>query len=178
MTPILDPGTVGWAKSVGSPILTYVAGFLSSRLTLTKKERKDLEQKNYENTIKLTEDHDTAYQAYTSALREYSDAPAADMNLFVEIATKGDRYLLQLNRVAAATLSDKVDAEARDRILLPIMRSAVSRTLPQHYATLRTIADKHGFVYNGELRRADYGAVYDVVERYGPGPEWAGCAES
>jgi hypothetical protein len=163
-----------WAKDVGLPILGFLAGFATSRWTLSKKDRKDLEQKNYENTEKLTEEHDAAYHAYTCAIGGFSDAASADLGLFFEVATKGDRYLLQLNRVATAILSGKVDEEARDRTLLPIIRSAASRTLPDHYATLRTVADKHGFTYNGELRRTDYGAIYDVVERYGPGPEWGG----
>ena len=106
----------------------------------------------------MTEDHDAAYHAYTAALGGYSDAASANLGLFFEVATKGDRYLLQLNRVATAILSGKVDKEAREQTLLPIIRSAASRTLPDHYDTLRTIADKHGFTYatdgpRGGLRR-------------------------
>ena len=65
-----------------------------------------------------------------------------------------------------------MEPDTRDKIMLPRIRSAVRRTLQQHYGTLRTIAAKHGFDYRGELRRTDHAALYDVVEKFGPGPEW------
>lgn len=43
--------------------------------------------------------------------------------------------------------------------------------MPQHYDALRDIAQK-GFPYRGELRRSDYGALYDVMENLGAGPKW------
>lgn len=166
------PTTLEWIKDAGLPVAGFVLGFMTSRWTLTKKDRKDLEQKNFENTSKLVGDHDEAYRAYTAALTAYDDAPTADPGNFVEIATRGDRYFLQLNLVATAILSDKVDVAARDQILLPNIRAAVARSLPNHYDALRTIASKHGFNYRGELRRTDHAAIYDVAEKYGPGPEW------
>ncbi len=166
------PSAFDWAKDVGIPILTFAGGFLLSRFTLTKKDRADVDQKNYENTETLIARHDTAYDEYTKALTSYASGPGAALDSFTEIATKGDRYFIQLNFLAAAILSGKVDAEAQEQILLPKIRSAVRRTLPQHYSALKDIAQKHGFPYRGELRRSDYGALYDVIERFGAGPEW------
>lgn len=144
------------------PVAGFIAGFLTSRFTMTKKDRADVDQKNFENTATLIDRHDTAYTAAT----------AASLDGFTEIATKGDRYLVQRNFLAAAVISGRVDPHARDTILLPKIRAAVRRTLPQHYDTMRGIAEKHGFPYHGELRRSDYAALYDAVERFGVGSDW------
>jgi hypothetical protein len=160
-------------KDVGLPFASFVSGFLISRWTLTKKDRKDIEQKNFENTSKLIENHDATYRDYTAALTAYADAPLADGDKFIDLAITGDRYFLQLNLLATAIISDKVDPSAREQILLPRLRAAVVRTLPHHYDALRMMADKHGFKYRGELRRSDHGAIYAVAEKYGPGPEWS-----
>lgn len=172
MTIPADPSTFDWIKEAGIPLATFVAGFLVSRFTLTKKDRKDVEQKNYENSSTLVDRYEVAYKEYTLAIKAYADAPSAALDDFTEIATKGDRYFTQLNFLASAILADKVDLTARDQLLLPKIRSAVSRSLPQHYDTLRSIATKHSFAYRGELRRTDYGALYEVIDRFGPGPEW------
>ena len=161
-----------WLKDIWLPVVTFILGFVISRLTLTKKERKEVEQANYDNTASLIEQHEAAYTDYTDAIARYVDAPSASPENFVEIATTGDRYFIRLNFLATSILSDKVDVVAREQILLPKVRAAVARSLPQHYGTLRSIADRHGFPYRGELRRTDYGAIYDVAEKYGPGPEW------
>jgi hypothetical protein len=166
------PATLEWVKDVGLPIGGFVIGFAVSRFTLTKKDRADVDQKNYENTATLIERHDGAYNDYAKALTTYADAPAASLDTFAEIATKGDRYFVQLNFLASSVLSAKVDPAARDQILLPKIRAAVRRTLPQHYDALREMATKHGFPYRGELRRTDYAALYDALEKFGPGPEW------
>lgn len=172
MSPPAVGTTFEWIKVVGVPLGTFVAGFLVSRFTMTRKERADVDQKNYENTATLVERHDATYAAYTDAIGAYNSAPAAALDGFTEIATKGDRYLVQLNLTASAISAGRVDPDARDNILLPRIRSAVRRTLQQHYDTLREIAEKHGFHYRGELRRSDHAALYDVVEKFGPGPEW------
>lgn len=86
-----------WVKDIGLPVGGFIAGFFTSRWTLTKKDRKDVEQKNFENTAKLIEQHDAAYAEYTKALTAYFDAPRAVLDNFVDIATKGDRYFIQLN---------------------------------------------------------------------------------
>jgi hypothetical protein len=167
-----SPTTLEWVKDVGLPVAGFIAGFLTSRFTMTKKDRADVDQKNYENTATLLERYDAAYAQYVHVIAAYNAAPAATLDAFTEIATKGDRYFVQLNLLAAAVTAGRVDPSARDTILLPKVRAAVRRTLPQHYNTLRSIAQKHSFPYRGELRRNDYGALYDAVKRFGPGPEW------
>ncbi len=94
------------------------------------------------------------------------------MNEKQQKTSKNTSPNIRLSFLGSAILSDKVDRSTRDQMLLPKIRAAVARTLPQHYDTLREIAKKHGFPYNGELRRADYQALYDVVEKFGDGSEW------
>ena len=170
---VADPSSLEWIRYVWLPAATLVIGILISQWWLSKKDRKDLEQKNYENTTKLIEQHDGAYAEYVRAIAAYQDAPLADADSFVEIATKGDRYFYQLNLLSAAILSGKVDPCVRDEVLLPKVRAAAGRSLPQHYDALKTIAGRYGFPYAGELRRADYSAIYSVVDKYGAGPDWA-----
>lgn len=172
MNVTASPTTLELFKDVGLPVAGFIAGFLTSRFTMTKKDRADVDQKNYENTATLIERHDTSYAQYVDAIAAYNAATEATLDGFTEIATKGDRYLVQLNFMAAAVTAGRVDPNARDTILLPKVRDAVRRTLPQHYDTLQDLAKKHGFTYRGELRRSDYAALYDAVERFGPNPQW------
>lgn len=167
-----DPDTLAWAKLLVPIAASFVLGLLVPRFWLTKKDRRDLEQKNYENTTRLIEQHDGAYDEYAKAISAYTAAPGVDAGAFVEIATKGDRYLYQLNLLAAAILSGKVDERVRDEVLFPKVRRAAAETLPDRYATLKEVAEKHGIPYEGELRRSDYGAIYSVVERFGRGAVW------
>lgn len=171
MSSGLSP-TWEWIKDIGLPVGGFVVGFLTSRWTLSKKERKDFEQKNYENTTALIAQFDAAYDAYTRALRAYIEAPTANGSDFYEVATKGDRYLVIINLISGAILSDKVDTQLRDEVLLAKVRDAFARTLPQHYEALQKIAAKHGFAFSGELRREDYGAIYGVIDKFGPTPGW------
>ena len=90
MTAPAAQTTFEWVKDVGVPLFTFVAGFLISRFTMTRKERADVDQKNYENTTALLERHDAAYAAYTDAIGAYIAAPEAALDGFTEIATKGD----------------------------------------------------------------------------------------
>lgn len=161
-----------WAKDIVLPVATFVAGFIISRFTLTKKDRKDIEQKNFENTAKLLEQHDLAYTGYTQAIDDYASAQSPDAANFLEIATKGDRYFDQIHAMSTAILSDKVDANSRENHLLPKIRAVADRTLSSHYGILESIAKKQGFVYSGELRRSDYNAIFSIMEKYGPSPDW------
>lgn len=170
MSASTAPTLFDWAKDIGVPLLTFILGFAVSRWTLTKKDRKEFEQKNFDNVANLLEQHDAAYAQYTKALAAYAQAARADINNFTDIATLGDRYFIHLNLLASAIMSDKVDGHARDYILLPKIRDVVDRTLPQHYGALKSMSDKYGFGYRGRLRRGDYGALYDVVHKYGAVP--------
>ena len=167
-----DPTTFVLVKDIGLPVVAAIAGWFANQLWMSKKDRKDFEQKNFENSTKLIEDHDGAYADYVGVIDAYASAQSATAENFVAIATKGDRYFYRVQLISAAMLSDKVDASIRDTVLLPKIRPVVAVTLPKHYDTLKDIASKHGFPYSGELRRSDYEAIYAAVERFGPSADW------
>jgi hypothetical protein len=157
---------------VAMPIVTFLLGVMVSRFTLSKKERKDVEQANYVNAKALVEEHDKAFQAYAAALGRYADADEPDFSLFLEIATAGEAYFYQARLTSDAILSDKVDRKVRDNTLLPKIRAVARDTLPRHYEVMQEIAAKKGYDYKGELRRENYESIYEVIERHGPGPAW------
>ena len=167
------PETPLWV-TIGVPIATFVAGFITSRFTLSRKEKKDLEQDNYENSLKLEELQEKVYSAYTDAIKVYVGKEDVTLDDFVLIATTGDKYFSQTSTLCSAILSDKVDASVRDNKLLAKVRDVAQRTLPKHYETLKSIAEKKGWPYQGELRRQDHEAIYAVVERFGAAPGWTG----
>ena len=171
--PADPPSLLDWIEKIVAPAVTFVAGFVVSRFTLTKKDQKDLEQKNYENSKSLVDQHDSAYASYTGALATYNDSALASANDFVAIATTGDRYFYVLGLMSAAILSDKVDPTLRDKVFLRKIIEATARTLPSHYDALQTIAQKYGFPYSGALRLADYDALYEVVAKHGKELDWA-----
>jgi hypothetical protein len=149
------------------PIGTFILGFLTSRFTMSKKERADVAQLRFQNSRELMERQNETFQDYVSALDGYINALEGDADHFVKVATVGERYFYQLKIASDAILSDAVDANARDNTLVPKIREAVERSLPEHYDALREIAAKKGFRYDGELRRENYSSLYAVVEKYG-----------
>lgn len=158
----------------GPPLMTLAVGFVAGRLSMTMKERKDIEQKNFENTHDLVARHDAAYGAYSDAIAEFAGAPDTSSALFVAIATTGDRYYYQLNLMCAAILSGKVDRDTRDNVLLAKIRGVTERTLETHYEVLQDLAGRHEIPFEGGLRREDYAAIYAVIEKYGGTPSWNG----
>ena len=167
-----DPMPYLWIKDVALPVTGFVAGILVSRFTLTKKEKKEVKLGNYGNTERLIEEHDKAYQAYAGAIAAYVARPQPTVEDFVAIATMGDRYFDRLNQMSSAILGDNVDPQIRDDVLLPKVRSAVERTVPDHFNTLEAIAAKRNIQNPAELRRSDFSALYSVAEAYGPTRDW------
>lgn len=135
------------------------------RVSLTKKERLDLEQKNFENTNNLIALHDTAYEAYAAALRAYSSSPEPSLDHFFEISRTGNIYFDRMCQMCSAILSDKIDNQARDKYLLAKVHGA-HENLKDHYDTLDEIAHRKKIEWTGKLKRSNYAAIYDVVERY------------
>lgn len=157
---------------VAMPIVTFLLGVMVSRFTLSKKERKDVEQANYANAKALVQEHDKAFQAYAVALGKYADAPEAEVSLFLEIAMTGEAYFYQARLTSDAILSDKVDRKVRDNTLVPKIRAAARETLPQFYEVMREISAKKGYDYKGELRRENYESIFEVAERFSREPAW------
>lgn len=164
---LTDPTNLQWAKDIGLPVGMFIAGFLARSLFLTKKERKDVEQANFQNSRTLIEQHDKAYRLYVDAVEAYATSEDPNLTSFVAIASTGDTFFYQASQICDAILSDKVDRQSRDNTLLPKVRDVAFRLLPDHYDTLASIAAKKHFEYQGELRRSDYPGIFAVVEKFG-----------
>lgn len=159
--------TQQWMVTAAIAVGTFLLGQLMSRFWMSKKERKDVEQANYQNSSKLVETHEQSYRIYTAALSDYRGDPT-EAN-FVKVATAGDDYFRQARFTCDAIMSDKINEHHRDSTLLPHFCRIVETTLPDHYAFMAREAEGHGFDYRGELRRDDHRSIYTVVERYGVG---------
>jgi hypothetical protein len=148
-------------------VATFILGFMVSRWTMTKKERKDVEQKHFENGKELMLAQHEKFQEFVSVLQKYVNKvgdPTFDD--FVEIATAGERYFYQQKITSNAILAGNVDAQSRDTTLVPRIAETVNSNLPHYYKTLQSIAQRKGFAYSGGLLRENYESLYVVVEKY------------
>jgi hypothetical protein len=153
-------------------VVTFIMGFFVSRWTMSKKERKDYEQKLYENGSDLMEKQNDRFQEFTTSLTKYidnKDSPTLDD--FYQIATSGEKYFYQQKITSDAIMTNKVDARVRDNTLVPSIKETISKSLPQFYKSLKLISDKKGFKYTGQLKRENYESLYLVVEKYGREPD-------
>lgn len=164
----MDAQDIDIIKNIGIPIGAFVAGFIVSRFTMSKKESKDVEQKIFENMKSLMESQNDRFQEFSKALGVYrgkTEAPTIDD--FLTIATIGEKYFYQQKITADAILSGKVDRNSRDNTFVPKIKETIERILPLYYEVLQNIAKKHNLQFHGELRREDYESLYLVVEKYG-----------
>ena len=162
-TVICEPN---WIIQVGLPIGTFIGGFLVSWLTLSKKDRLEHKQRLYKNAKELSDEQETAYNEFISALSEYISANEPTMKMFIKISTTGDNYFRRLKSTAEAIMNDSVDSLIRDETLLPMLKEAVVKNLPTYYEVLNKISSKKGFDYHGELRRSNYESIFSAVEKY------------
>jgi hypothetical protein len=161
------PSDFNLLKDVGVPLLTLVLGGLGALLFMSAKDRRDAKHKRFEETRTLEKDHNEAAVAYQAALVSYVSAADATLENFFAISTTGETYFRQLSREAAAIKSGLVDPNLRDSELIPAIERACLETLPDHYATLKKIADQKGYAFDAVPSREVYGLLYAVVEKWG-----------
>lgn len=151
---------------VGMPIATFVLGFITSRFSLTKKERLDEKQRLFQNERELSDRHKKAYDEFHKSLESYIRSPSPGIDDFVKISITGDNYFRALREISEAMLSGNTgEASARDNFH-PILEKAIDKTLPDYYSTLQQIAEKKGFTYNGRLERRDHEQLYAAHEKF------------
>lgn len=143
---------------------------------MTRKDAKDYQQKNYENSVKLVDTQAASYRQYTTALSSYLGGPKGDSALFKSLAEAGDIYFYHISLMCDTILSGKVDEEIRDNTWLPKIRVAYERSLPKHYQVLQSEAAKYQIPYSGKLRRQDHESVYAVVEKFSGTHAWEKAA--
>lgn len=90
------------------------------------------------------------------------------MEDFFEIATKGQINFDHMPQICDAVLANNVDKAAITNSIYPKVKDLVERTLPDYYSTLQELAEKEGIQYNGELKRDNYEAIYQVYEKFAP----------
>lgn len=148
-----------------------ILGFLARTLTTTPNERYQQRQRLYENGRRHKEERAKRYSEYTAALQIYATKKKSGEQLtlddFQKVATTGDLYYNELKMSADAILARSVDDRSRETLVTDAAE-AIQKTLPLHYETLQKIAKQIGCAYNGELKRQNYEAVYQVVEKYAP----------
>ncbi|ATG72900.1 hypothetical protein AN401_02690 [Zobellella denitrificans] len=166
------PEHVGLLESLikwATPFFTFVLGFLVSRFTMSKKERKDHEAKLVETANKLTAEQARSFQEFTTAFHRYiNKQDAAGLDDFFEIATKGELYFDHMRQTCDAVLANNVDKTAVTNSIYPKVKDAVERTLPDFYSTLQEVAQREGIQYSGELKRENYESIYLVYEKLSP----------
>lgn len=147
-------------------VMTFVLGFFTSRYTLSKKERLDVEHIQFETSRKLIQEQSTFYEKFTSELAKYcSKETEPTLDDFMNISAAGISYFKHLDIVCLAILGGRVDRNSHDA-LVPKIIEATEKTLPLYYEILKSIATKKKFPYTGELKRETYQSVYTVAEKY------------
>lgn len=146
----------------------FVGGFLVSRLTMSKAERKQHQQRLYENSREHRSRKEERYLAFSNALHAYVEKKGrGDLKDFHHIATSGELYFGELRMIADAILGGKVDRDARDNTFVPDIVDALQKSIPAYYAALMEISTNIGASYSGVFKRENYESLYRVAERYG-----------
>lgn len=149
------------------PIATFILGFFVSRFSMTKKERKDYEIQLLAESKELLEEQAEAFQEFATALHKYANKKEGpDLDDFFSISTKGEIYFNRVRISCDAIIAKKVDKDSVRNTILPKVKEAIERSLPDFYSTLQEIAKKEEIKYSGELRRENYESIYTVYETH------------
>lgn len=153
--------------SVIIPIVTFVLGFLASRFTMSKGERKTHQMRMQEFSNRLIETRIQRYTEYTDALQAYLNAGNnPSLEDFCELARKGEAYIATHTSIADAINSGTLPEEATKNTHTPEIIQLVDRVLPTFFDTLQDIAKKRGIAYQGNLNPEHYASIYKVYNDY------------
>lgn len=149
------------------PIITFIAGVFVSRLSMSKKERKDHRAMLQEVSNRLSESLQKRFDEFVQAMHEYDQKEGnPTFNDFFNISTKGEAYFSQIKIICDSINSENIDKTSIKNTHAPIIKSAVEEMIPAYYETLKSIADKNAFNYTGEFKRTNYLSVIEVYEKY------------
>ena len=159
--------TISTLLPVLIPIGTFILGFITSRFTMTKKERKDHLSRLQETSNKLSAELNDRFQAFTAILNKYvQKVGEPDLDDFFNISTTGESYFSQCRTICDSILSGNVDKKSIENTHLPIIKEVVKKSLPEFYDTLQGIARKKNIQYNGTLKRENYKSIYELYDKY------------
>lgn len=158
---------LGAIAKIVVPVVTFILGYLFSRLTMTKKEQKDYQARLQDHSNTLLGSLFEHFQVFASALAEYgSKSGPPTLQEFHAISVSGEGYFVQLKMICDSILSENIDGRAIGNTHRQYVRDAVEKVLPEYYSTLQEIAMKFGLPFSGELKRENYESVFAVYERF------------
>ena len=144
-------------------------GFIASRLTMTKAERKNHQQIVYENGLNHARELEARYKIFCDALQTYASKKSkVTLEDFRLVSSAGDLYFGELKVICDAILTDKIDASSRDRNFVPRVTEALQKNIFEYYEVLHDIAKKCKTIYEGEFSSKNYQGIIEVVEKYAP----------
>jgi hypothetical protein len=167
----LDDALIFLGRPAVLPAITFVVGgicgFVATRFTMSASERSSHQQQLYENSNNHKREREKRYLDYTNALQAYcSKAEPATLADFQIVATTGDLYFNELKIIAAAILEGRTDPASAKDSFVPAIVEALEKNIPQHYETLRKIANRVGAPYEGKFKRSNYDVLIAVAEKY------------
>ena len=149
------------------PIGMFILGFITSRFTMTKKERKDHVARLQDNSNKLSKELNDKFQVFTTTLNKYVQKNGQpDLDDFFAISTEGESYFSQCRTICDSILSGNVDKQSIANTHLPIIKDVIEKSLPGFYSALQEIAKKKNIQYSGILKRDNYKSIYEVYDKY------------
>jgi len=159
------------AKPAVLPAITFVVGgvfgFLATRFTMTASERSAHKQRLYDNSNSHKREKEKRYLEYVNALGAYcAKTDPASLADFQSVATTGELYFNELKIIASAILDGRIDLASGRDDFIPDIIEALQKNIPQHYETLKKIANRIGAPYDGKFRRSNYESLFRAAEKY------------
>ncbi|WP_321403752.1 hypothetical protein [Maridesulfovibrio sp.] len=164
-----DPNFVLFWKNYGNiivPIVTFLLGFFTQFFFMSKKDRFDASERLQQHVQKLQNDHNDAYEKYTSVMGKVINKDGKlDVNDFIRISTSGENYFRTVKSISEAILEGNFKKSTIKDVLSPLVRDAL-HVLPIHYDKLLEIAEKNNFDGQKKLNKENYRSLYLVAEKY------------
>jgi len=148
------------------PIGTFILGFLSSRFTMTKKEKKDYKNTLQENANKYSKELDDAFNNFMASLQKYIQCDTPTLENFQDISISGESYFSAMKRLSSAILERNIPKRSIDHDFCQRIKEFVEKNCELYYEALSAIAQKIGVQYNGAFRRENYESIFLVYETY------------
>lgn len=158
--------TAYW-KDIGIPIATFIGGFLISRFTMSKKERKEHQGQLQKNADEYQKSLHQEFTKFTNALAAYANLNGEPtLQDFLAIAQSGDGYFTHLKMIADATFAGTIPQALSYSTFCQPMKEAHEKLIPKFYVTLAEIAAKRDSHWVGEFRRGNYESIESYYEKY------------
>ncbi|PXA02851.1 hypothetical protein DDZ13_15025 [Coraliomargarita sinensis] len=163
---VSDPDP-NYLKDVILPVVMFVAGFFVSRLTMSKKDRKDHERQMQKQVDTYQISLNREFNKFTDALREYRDLEGEpSLQDFLNISQAGEAYFTQLKMIADAAFAGTIPSPTRNSTFTQPIKETYEVSIPKFYETLDEIAKRRETSWNGEFRRGNYESISSYYEKY------------